>query len=63
MHNIKTHKIVEDICKLGCNRVNELIEKLERRENIDEVSGLDQNEIDALLCELKAIMAVYQKRS
>lgn len=61
MNNTKTHKIVEDICHLGCNRVNDIITRLELGENITETNGLSKQEIDDLLVELKAIMAVYKK--
>jgi hypothetical protein len=63
MGNSKTHKIAEDICKLGCNRVNEIIECIERKQDIAEIAGLAADEIDLLLSELKDIMAVYRKRS
>lgn len=63
MSNYKTTKILENICNLGCTRVNEIIEQLERGEKIDETGDLDKNEVDSLVQELKTIMSVYKKRS
>ncbi|MDQ1363575.1 MAG: hypothetical protein QG652_1436 [Pseudomonadota bacterium] len=59
----KATKIIEQICNLGCNRVNEIIEQLERGERTDETNGLNREEIVSVLQELKAIMAVYRKRT
>lgn len=63
MTSHKTVKILEDICNMGCSRVNEIIEQLERGENTDATNGLNKEEIDFVVRELKNIMAVYQKRS
>jgi hypothetical protein len=62
MASHKTIKMVEDICKLGCNRVNEIIEQLERGESIGETTNLGQDETNTLLQELKSIMAIYNKQ-
>lgn len=63
MKNSTTTQIVENICLLGCSRVNEIIALLERGELIDEVQELEKAEVDTIITELKHIMAVYQKRS
>lgn len=59
----KTAKIVEEICLLGCSRVNEIIALLENGEKTDAIQDLEKEEIDVIVTELKTIMAVYQKRS
>lgn len=52
--------LVEDVCKLGCIRVNEIIALLEQGKNIPDIPDLNQPETEMLLSELKAIMAVYE---
>jgi len=51
--------IIESICELGCDRVNETIEVLERGNSVDETRALDKSDQQRVLMELKAIMAVY----
>lgn len=53
---------VEHICGLGCTRVYEIIETLERGEDSKELKGMSTEHRAALLEELKAIMAVYEER-
>lgn len=62
MTSQKIAKIVEDICKLGCTRVNEIIKELEQGESLEDTSSLSQDETQTLLHELKTIMAVYKKK-
>jgi len=62
MTSHKTIRIIEDICKLGCHHVNEIIEQLERGESIGETTNLSQDETSTLLHELKSIMAIYNKQ-
>ena len=50
---------IESICELGCDRVNETIEVLERGNSVDETRALDKSDQQRVLMELKAIMAVY----
>jgi sulfopyruvate decarboxylase TPP-binding subunit len=52
---------IESICKLGCERVNEIIELLEAGETVAEVSELDKDQQRVVLHELKTIMAVYDQ--
>jgi hypothetical protein len=59
-HNVQS--CVESICELGCDRVNEIIALLEAEKPPAEVCKLDQDERRAVLCELKAIMAVYDQK-
>ncbi len=51
--------IIESICGLGCDRVNEIIDTLERGNSVDETRALDTSDQLRVLMELKAIMAVY----
>jgi hypothetical protein len=51
--------IIESICGLGCGRVNEIIDALERGNSVDETRALDTSDQQRVLMELKAIMAVY----
>jgi hypothetical protein len=53
--------IIESICELGCDRVNEIIDVLERGNSIDETRALDKSDQQWVLMELKGIMAVYDK--
>jgi hypothetical protein len=51
--------VVESICELGCDRVNEIIYALECGDSVEETHGLDTNDQQRVLLELKSIMAVY----
>jgi hypothetical protein len=51
--------IIESICELGCDRVNEIIETLEGGNSVEETRGLDESDQLRVLMELKVIMAVY----
>ena len=51
--------IIESICGLGCDRVNEIIDVLEHGNTVDETRALDKSDQLRVLMELKAIMAVY----
>lgn len=42
--------------------MNEVIKTLERQESIEETSELSKEETKLVLLELKAIMAVYEKK-
>lgn len=52
---------IELLCHKGCKDVTSTILALERGELTTEMQELDANERQAVLNELKAIMAVYQK--
>lgn len=60
-NNEKIQQVIERICATGCERVNEVIEIMERLENIEETQKLNSQETEFVLLELKAIMAVYEK--
>ena len=51
--------VIDSVCELGCERVNEIIASLESGESVSEISGLDDSDQHCVLAELKAIMAVY----
>ncbi len=51
--------IIESICELGCDRVNEIIEALECGDSVEETRDLDHNDQQRVLMELKVIMSVY----
>ena len=51
--------VIESICELGCDRVNEIIDTLESGNTAAETRDLDITEQQHVLTELKEIMAVY----
>lgn len=50
------------ICDLGCTRIRALIQLLEADVTIEEATDLDAAERQAVLAELKNIMAIYDLR-
>jgi hypothetical protein len=50
---------IESICELGCDRVNDIIDALERGNSVMETASLDNADRLRVLLELKEIMAVY----
>jgi len=52
---------IESICELGCDRVNDIIDALERGSSVMETAGLDKTDRQRVLLELKEIMAVYDR--
>ena len=60
-NNPKLQHIIEQLCTSGCERVNEIIETLERQDSVEETSQLGIEERKIVLREIKAIMAVYQQ--
>ena len=50
---------VESICTLGCNRVNEIIADVDQGKAVEELNGLNEDEIRTVKQELQKIMAVY----
>ena len=61
-NNEQIQLIIEQICVTGCDRVNEVIEILERDENIEETKLLSAEECDIILHDLKSIMAIYEQQ-
>ncbi len=62
MDHPKIAHCVETLCQRGCKEVSRLILALERNEPVAEADGLPAAERQAVLDELKAIMAVYDER-
>lgn len=59
MLNRQVEHAVELLCQQGCRAVWGVIGALERGESLPETSDLDAAELEAVVCELKAIMSVY----
>jgi hypothetical protein len=57
---VHIQSVIESVCELGCERVNEIIISLESGQRVSEISGLDDSEQRCVLAELKAIMSVYE---
>jgi hypothetical protein len=53
---------VERLCHKGCQAVWDDIDRLERGEALPELTGLDGGQREAVLAELKSVMAVYGDR-
>lgn len=51
---------VEVLCQKGCSKVWGDIEALEAGQLLPETTGLSDSEIQAVLRELKSVMAVYK---
>ena len=58
---VHVQSTIESICELGCDRVNEIIDALERGNTVMETAGLDNADRLRVLLELKEIMAVYDR--
>ncbi|WP_088178671.1 hypothetical protein [Sulfuricella sp. T08] len=52
---------IEVLCQKGCKEVSLVILTLERGDLMTEVQELNEDERQAVLNELKSIMAVYQE--
>lgn len=59
MDTSKITRCIETLCLKGCKEVAQIILALERNEPPDEVRELSEEERQAVLDELRAIMAVY----
>ncbi len=60
MDQSKITHCIEALCQKGCKEVSLVIRALERGEPMAEVRELSEGERQAVLNELKSIMAVYQ---
>ena len=61
MDSSKVAHCVEILCRKGCKEVSLTILALERDDPMEEVQNLSKSEREAVLAELKSIMAVYQE--
>ncbi|MBT9613042.1 MAG: hypothetical protein IV108_07240 [Burkholderiales bacterium] len=62
MNQQKIEQAVTLICDQGCVRIRVLIRLLETGVTIQETTELDETERQAVLLELKSIMAIYNLR-
>jgi len=53
---------VELLCQSGCREVRTTINRMETNQTVSQVDALDDDERRQVLEELKAIMAVYDRR-
>jgi len=60
-HSARTSECIEALCQEGCRAVREHIAALEAGEVIAGTEALSEAERCAVLAELKAIMAVYDR--
>lgn len=63
MDHSKITLAIETLCQKGCKEVSRIILVLERNEPLEDVGQLSEDERQAVLAELKAIMAVYDDGS
>ena len=59
-----SHRIeiaVENLCARGCREVTVIIERLDHGDPVEGTEMLSREERKAVLAELRAIMAVYDK--
>ena len=52
---------IEAMCQQGCDTVRSYIRAMEDDLPLSQLEGLDSNEKDRILIELKAIMSVYDR--
>ena len=62
MNQQKIQDTVAQICDLGCARIRQLIGSMESGAAIRETTGLNEAEHQAVLAELKSVMAIYDLR-
>ncbi len=60
MHNPRVEHAVEALCHRGCRAVWEIIDTLESGGEVPETIDLTGAEVDAVIAELRVIMAVYE---
>jgi len=60
-HSSKVNKKIESLCVQGCNEVNQLLEKADNGEVLNDLSEFSRLEISQIIDELSKIMAVYDK--
>ena len=52
---------IETLCEQGCTQVNELLEKAESSNNLEELSGFNSRERDQIIDQLSQIMSIYDE--
>lgn len=58
----KARDKIETLCGLGCNQVNQLLEKASNGNDIEELSEFSAYEITLIINELGDIMSVYDEK-
>jgi len=61
MESEKVTRCVESLCQSGCDAVRATIRAMEAGEPVAQSEGLSTEERQAVLVELQAIMAVYDR--
>lgn len=61
MHSDRVQQCVEALCQNGCRAVRATIDVLESGQEISQLDNMSPEERAAVLCELKAIMSVYDR--
>jgi hypothetical protein len=59
MYSKRIQACIDAICAKGCGSVREDILWLERGRDLPEVAGLEEEELQTVIKELKSIMSVY----
>jgi len=54
---------VEDLCQQGCQHVNDVIQRLEQKQPIEELNDLNDGERQQILTTLNDIMSVYTDKN
>ena len=62
MSTNKIHQCVETLCNNGCEAVRTTINDMEKGIEPEQAQELDRQEIETVLNELKAIMAIYDEK-
>jgi len=54
---------VEDLCQQGCQHVNNVIQKLEKKQPVEELNDFNDEERRQILTTLNDIMSVYADKN
>lgn len=60
MNHRLVEQCVEKLCHKGCRAVWSDIDTLESGKTLPEAEGLSKAEVDAVVAELRSVMAVYE---
>ncbi len=62
MTNKQLENTLEELCQLGCKKINILLQQLDQNTTPRELEGYSKDECDYLYNELRSIMAVYGEK-
>lgn len=62
MTNEHLENALEELCQLGCKKINILLSQLDQNVIPTELDGFSKRDCDYLYAELKSIMAVYGEK-